>query len=162
MKKARQKGADALQITTVKKPGFLSPNHGADANFLRFTDKWEAVALSEAELATYFKTNAPKLDPIEGIWYAMDRMQSRVAILKNESKPGREFIAVILNTRNASWKAGDKKADLRRGERPGVYRGSFYRDDYQEKKVAVTLQSPTANRFAVIIDESDPVYFLRE
>ena len=162
MKNARQKGADAVQITTVKKPGFLSPNHGGDANFLRFTDTWESISLSEAQLAHYFRTNAQKLDPIEGIWYASDQMQSRVAILKNGTRPGRDFIAVILNTRNLSWEAGDKKADLRRGERPGVYRGSYYEDDYQEKKIAVTLRLPGADRFAVIIDESAPVFFVRD
>jgi len=162
MNRARQKGADAVQVTTVRKPGFFSPHHGADANFLRFTDTWESVSLSETELVNYFKTNAPKLDAIEGIWRANDQMQNRVAILKNNSKPGREFIAVILNTRNPSWKAGDKKGDLRRGERAGVYRGSYYRDDYQQKQVAVTLRLPAADRFTVIVGEDEPVYFVRE
>ncbi|HEX5222601.1 MAG TPA: hypothetical protein VFZ59_23805 [Verrucomicrobiae bacterium] len=96
MNNARKKGADAVQVTSIKKPSFLRPNHGADANFLRFTDTWESISLSETELKDYFKTNSQKLDPIEGIWRASDRAQTRTAILKNNSRPGREFIAVLL------------------------------------------------------------------
>jgi hypothetical protein len=161
MNNARKKGADALQVTSIKKPNFLRPNHGADANFLRFTDTWESIPLSEAELKDYFKANAQKLDPIEGVWRA-DRAQTRVAILKNSSRPEREFIAVLLETKNATWKAGDKRADIRRGERAGVYRGSYYRDDYLEKKVVVRMQLPSANQFAVSVDGTDPLVFVRE
>ena len=104
MNNARKKGADALQITKLKEPGFLSPHHGADANFLRFTNTWESLSFSESELTNHFKTNAARLDPIEGIWQARDQLQRRVVILKNNSQAGREFIAVILDTRNPSWK----------------------------------------------------------
>jgi len=162
MNKARQKGADALQVTAIKKPTFLSSHHGADANFLQFTDTWESISLSESELKDYFKANAKKLDPLEGIWRASDRQQTRAAILKNNSRPGREFIAVILETKNPTWKTGDKKADIRRGERPGVYRGSYYRDDYQEKKIVIRMQLPSANQFAVSVDGTDPLVFVRE
>ena len=161
MNNARKKGADAVQVTSIKKPNFLRPNHGADANFLRFTDTWESISLSQAELKDYFKTTT-QLDPIEGIWRASDRVQTRVAILKNNSRPEREFIAVILETKNATWKAGDKRADIRRGERAGVYRGSYYRDDYLEKKVVVRMQLPAANQFAVSVDGTDPLVFVRE
>ena len=162
MNNARKKGADALQITSIKKPTFLRPNHGADANFLRFTDSWESISPSEAELRNHFKTNAQTLDPIEGIWRASDRAQTRTAILKNNSRPGREFIAVLLEAKNPTWKPGDKKADIRRGERPGVYRGSFYREDYQEKKIVIRMQLPSANQFAVSLDGTDPLVFVRE
>jgi hypothetical protein len=162
MQNARQKGADALQLLSVKSPDFTTAHYRADANFIRFTNVWESISAPEEELQDYFRTNAPKLDPIEGIWRASDRLQSRVAVLKNNSKAGRDFIAIILNTKNLSWQKGDKKADIRRGERPGVYRGSYYRDDYEEIKVAITMRLPATNRFTVIIDESDPVVFLRE
>jgi hypothetical protein len=159
---ARKKGADAVQITSIEKPGFVSPNHRVDANFLRFTDTWESIPRSEVELKHYFKTNAPKLDPIEGIWRASDLVQTRAAILKNNSKPGREFIAVLLEARNPTWKPGDKKADIRRGERPGVYRGGFYREDYQEKRIVIKLQLPSANQFALSVEGVDPLVFVRE
>jgi hypothetical protein len=160
MNNARKQGADALQVTSIKKPGFVSPNHRVDANFLRFTDTWESISLSEMELKHYFKTNAQKLDPIEGIWRASG-VQIRTAILKNNSRPGRDFIAVLLEAQNPTWKPGDKKADLRR-ERPGVYRGGFYREDYQEKRIMIKMQLPSANQLAVSFDGTDPLVFVRE
>ena len=162
MKNAREKGADAVQLTNLKKPDYWTPNHRADANFIRFTDTWESVSLPESELVNYFRTNAQKLDPIEGIWRATDQVQSRVAILKSTAKAGRDFLVVILNTKSLAWKSGDKKADLRRDVQRGVYRGVFYQDDYQTKKLAITMRAPETNRFTVIIEESNPVVFVRE
>jgi len=162
MQNAREKGADALQILSVESPDFTTAHFRAEANLIRFTNVWESLPTSTETFQTYFQTNAKSLDPIEGIWHAGDRVQSRVAIVKNHSKPGRDFIAVILNTRNLSWQRGDKKADIRRGERPGVYRGSYYRDDYSEVKVAITMRLPATNRFTVHIDEKEPVIFVRE
>jgi hypothetical protein len=162
MKNARQQGADAVKITNLQTPDFSTPNHRADADFVRFTDTWETIALPETELAHYFKTNAPRLDPIEGIWQATDQVQSRVAILRSEARRGRDFIVAILNSKSPAWKAGDKKADLRRDTRPGIYRGTFYRDDYQENKLAITLRLPAADQFVVIIEDSTRVVFVRE
>jgi len=159
---AREKGADAVQLLSVRSPEFTTAHFRADANFIRFTNVWESLPFTAEEVRGYLRTNATTLDPIEGIWHASDRVRSRVAIVKNNSKPGREFIAVILDTRNRSWQRGDKKADLRRGERPGVYRGSYYRDDYTEERVAVTMRLPATNRFTVTIDEKEPVVFVRE
>lgn len=161
-KNARKQGADGLQLKSVQSPDFATPHYRADADFIRFTDIWESVSTPEAELQNYFRTNASKLDPIEGIWHVSDAVRSRVAILKNSAKPGRDFIAIILNTRNLSWKLGDKKADLRRGERPGVYRGSYYRDDYEAKKVAITMRLPATDRFSVTLDEGEAVVLVRE
>lgn len=158
-KHAREKGADALQLTSVQAPGFTSANYRANANFLRFTDVWESVAVSEEGLKAYFQTNAATLDPIEGVWTGNDPARSRIAIMRNSTKPGREFVAVVLGTMNPSWHPGDKKLDILRGERPGVYRGSFFLDDYQEKKVAITLRGPPENRFLVHLPEGPPLAF---
>jgi hypothetical protein len=150
-KNARQRGADAVQLTYVEAPGFDSPHYRAEARLVRFTNAWESVAIPDAGLTDYFRTNAPALDPIEGVWAGNDAARSRIAILKNSAKPGREFIALLLANRNPTWQKGDKKLELARGERPGVYRGSFYLDDYQEKRVVVTLRGPPENRFLVHI-----------
>lgn len=147
-KNARQKGADALQLTSVEQPGFTSANYRVEANLLRFTDVWESVLIPDDELAAYFRTNASTLDPIEGVWAGNDPAQSRVVIMKNNAKPGREYIAFVVSTRNPTWRKGDKKLDIVRGERQGVYRGSYYMDDYQEKRVAITLRV-AENRFLV-------------
>lgn len=162
MQSAREKGADAVQITNLKEPSFWTANYRAYANFLRFTDTWESVSLPEPELVNYFRTNAPKLDPVEGIWHATGPVQSRIAILRSTSKPGRDFVLVIHNTKNPAWKTGAKKADLRRDARPGIYRGIFYQDDYQTKKVVITFRPPETNQFTALIEETNPVVFVRE
>ena len=160
---ARQKGADAVKLTAINPPGFANAHYEVEANFLRFTNAWESMAFSEDELLTYYRTKGPTLDPIEGIWSGNDTAQSRVAIIKNNSKPRRDFFAFILSTKNPTWQRGDKKMDIRRGERPGVYRGNYYLDDYEETGLAFTLRDPPATRFIIpISDESDPVIFTRE
>jgi len=160
---AREKGADAVQLKSIKEPGFTSGNYGAEADFLRFTDTWESVALPDDELLAYFRTIGQTLDPIEGIWSGNDPVQSRVAIMKNSSKPGRDFIALIVSTRNPTWHRGDRKMNIFRGERPGVYRGDYYLDDYQGKKVAFTLRTPPANRFVIqMSEEGQPIVFAKE
>lgn len=160
---ARQKGADALQVTSVDAPGFTSANYRVEANLIRFTDVWESVRLSDAELAGYYATNAAALDPIEGIWQGNDPTQSRVAVVRNNSKPGRDFVAFVLNKQNPTWQRGDKLLDLARGERAGVYRGNYYFDDYQTKPVAITLRGPPENRFVVHLpNDANPLVFAKE
>jgi hypothetical protein len=162
-KNARQEGADALQLTVVKSPEFQTPHFRADANFLRFSTPWEAIASSQEEMLAYLRTNASKLDPIEGIWFGNDPVRSRVGIVKNNSKPGRDFVAFIINTRNPSWQKGDKKIDLVRGERAGVYRGEYYLDDYEGKRIAFSLRVPPGNRFVIqTAEDSTPIIFTRE
>ena len=161
---ARRKGADALQLTSIKSPGFTSANYDMDASFLRFTDTWETVSLSEEALRAYVQTNAQTLDPIEGVWLVQQGLvQGRIGIMKNRSKPGRDFIGFILNTKNPTWQRGDKKMDLVRGERQGVYRGDYYFDDYQGKGVAFTLRGSPAVGFVIqMSDDSFPIIFSRE
>ncbi len=161
--KAREQGADALQMRKIREPGFVSANYGAEADFLRFTDTWESIPATEEQIRAYFQTNAAALDPIEGIWMGNDPMQSRLAIVKNTSKPKREFVAIILSSRNKSWQPGDKKLDLARGERPGVYRGVYHLEDYRPWQVAFALRGTPANRFFLQMpDEATPVFYSRE
>ena len=150
---ARAKGADAVQIKTISDPSFLSSNYGAEAHFLRFTDQWESIALTKEGVQAYFQTNKTTLDPIEGVWMGGDAVQSRVVIIKNDSKRGRDLVALIVGTKNPSWQTGDKKMDLTRGERPGVYRGAYYQDDYQAKRVAFTLRGSATNRIVLQVSE---------
>ncbi|MCL4786650.1 MAG: hypothetical protein KJ070_07620 [Verrucomicrobia bacterium] len=160
---ARQKGADAVQLTSVEAPGFTSSNYRVEANLIRFTDVWESVRVSDAELAAYYANNAGSLDPIEGIWQGSDPTRSRVAVVKDSSKPGREFVAFVLGKRNPTWQRGDKLLELARGEREGVYRGNYYLDDYQVKRVAITLRGPPVNRFGFTLpNDTTPIVFAKE
>lgn len=160
---ARKQGADAVKLTEVETPDFLSPNHRARANLLRFTDVWETFPMSDAQLAAYFQTNTPPRDPIEGVWSGNDATRSRVVVWKNNSKPGRDFVALILNSGNPTWKTGDKKLDIRRGERPGVYRANFFMDDYQPRQVAVSLRAtPSPHFYFLLPGETVPIMFVKE
>jgi hypothetical protein len=162
-KYARKKGADALKLTSVQQPDFLHAKYRVEANLIRFTNVWESVTLTEGELRAYFHTQAATLDPIEGIWLVNDVMQCRVGIMKNNSRAGRDFIAFILNTANPTWQHGDKKLDLASGERPGVYRGAHYLEDYRRLSVAFTLQGPRTNVFGFrLSDDGPPTVFTKE
>lgn len=162
-KSARLKGADALELTAIEKPDFLHAKYRVTANFIRFTNAWESIAFSEDELRNYLRDNGATLDPIEGIWTATDAMQSRVGIIRNNAWAGRDFVAFILRTGNPTWQPGDKKLDLASGERPGVYRGNYYFDDYRRKGVALTLMGSRANAFILPMpDNNPPIIFTKE
>ncbi len=162
-KQARKVGAEAVQLTSVEQPDFLHAKYRMDANLIRFTDEWENVPLTEEEFAAYLAGKAAALDPIEGVWVASDAMQSRVAIMRSATKPGRDFIAFILKTQNPTWQRGDKKLDLSSGERPGVYRGVYYFDDYRRQGIAFTLRPPEGRAFILrLSDDSFPIVFTKE
>lgn len=160
---AQQKGADAIQITAIETPGFTSSHYRVDANFLRFTDAWETVPLSENEFLAYLKDHQQSLDPIEGIWSISDVDQSRVGIIKDSSRPGRDFIAFVINTNDPSWPKGSKKIDIARGNRPAVYLLDYYFDDFQKKEGAISLGDPPAGLFHMRLpDGSDNLIFNRQ
>jgi hypothetical protein len=163
MRHARQQGADAIQVTSVESPGFANSHYRVEANFLRFTDVWETVPLSEAGLLEYLKSHQPALDPIEGIWSGDDQAKSRIGIMRNISRPGRDFVGFILGTKNLSWQNGYKKLDIKQGERRAVYRFDYYLDDFQAKADAMTLGGPAARRFRVhLSDDAEVISFTRE
>lgn len=161
--RARKVGADAVQLTSVEQPDFMHAKYRIEANLIRFTDPWENLPLTEEEFAAYLRTQEEVLDPIEGVWSANDAMRSRVGIIRNQVRSGRDFVAFILNTQNPTWQRGDKKLELASGERPGVYRGVYYLDDYHRKGVAFSLMGARTNVFVLPMTEADqPVVFAKE
>lgn len=161
-KKARRVGADAVKITSIQQPDFLHAKHRVEANLIRFTQPWESIPMDEAEMKLYLQADRD-FDPLEGIWHIQDPAQTRIGIVENRSKPGRDFVAFLLDSSNASWKPGDKKLDLLRGERNEVYRGSYYFDDYRRQSVAFTLRPGNTNSFMIQLSvDSVPLFFVRE
>jgi hypothetical protein len=161
--RARKVGADAVQLTSVEQPDFLHAKYRMDANLIRFSEPWEQVQWTEAEFRDYLRAQGEALDPVEGIWVANDVMQSRIAIRRVKSRPDREFAAYLLHTRNPTWRLGDKKLDLVRGERPGVYRGAYYLEDYRRKSIAFSLLGARTNVFVIPQAEDEPpIVFSRE
>lgn len=162
-KRARKVGADAVHLTSVEKPDFLHAKYRMDANLIRFTDQWENVSLTEEEFRTYLNTPGQPPDPVEGIWQSSDAMQSRIGIIRDDTKVGRHFIGFILSTQNPTWQRGDKKLELARGERAGVYRGFYFLDDYRRKGVALSLTGSRGNVFVIpMSDDEMPLIFSKE
>ena len=120
---------------------------------------WETLPITEVELANYLHANPRLLDPIEGIWIAYGPVTHRIAITRNASKPGRDFIGFLLNTENPTWRAGYKKIDIKAGPKPGIYLFDYYLDDFSKRATTVilgknatfTLNIPTSEEKADLI-----------
>jgi hypothetical protein len=153
MQRARQNGADAVQVTSIDKPDFENPNYRLTADLLRYTDSWETIATSENEFLAYLKKNEQNLDPIEGIWFADGQYENRIGIMRNTSKPGRDFVGFVLNTDQPSWLKGYKKIDIARGKKPGSYNFKFYLDDFNAATTTVVLGD--VPQFMLIFQTSD-------
>jgi hypothetical protein len=159
MQTAREKGADAVQMKSLEKPDFSNSNYRLVADLLRYTDIWEIVVSSEEGFANYLKTNQRNLDSIEGVWDGHGQIPHRIGIMRNASKPGRDFIGFILNTENPTWRKGYKKIDIQRGTQPGTYIFDYYLDNFSKRETTVildrrmtfTLTIPTSDDEADII-----------
>ena len=162
MQTAREKGADAVQMKSVEKPDFADTNYRLVADLLRYTNAWETMAVSEGGFAVYLKTNQRNLDPIEGVWAGDGQIPHRIGIMRDASKPGRDFIGVILNTENPTWRKGYKKIDIHRGLQPGTYLFDYYLDNFSKRETTVilnnrmtfTLSIPTSGDEANIVTYS--------
>ena len=137
MDTAHEKGADAVQLWALDKPDFSSTHFRIQANLLRYATAWETVALSENDFLKYLQQHQQTLDPIEGIWD--DGSPERLGIIRDASKPGRDFIAFTLNPGLASWHQGYKKMDIARLTRPGAYGVTYYRDDFVRVNTGLLL-----------------------
>ena len=160
MKTAHKKGADVVVLTSIKSPEFESAHYRVEANLLRYADTWETNGLSENDFLGYLRQHQRTLDPIEGIW--SDGSPDRIGIVRNSSKPGRDFIAYMLNVELPSWQAGYKKMDIARVDRPGAYSLKYYRDDFGMEKTTILLDHNRAFSFMIITDDkADEVTFTK-
>ena len=90
----------------------------------------ERIGRGEDDIRRYLDTNATRLDPVEGFWYAKDGY--RVGIVRDK-KPGlRDFVAVMLSDGVAGWKPGQVKAEFRR-LRDGSYDVVFNAEDHSRR-----------------------------
>jgi hypothetical protein len=153
MQKAYEQGADAVKLTAVEKPDFTNPNYRLTAELLRYTDIWESVTISNNKFQTYLDANRPNLDPIEGAWFSDGPNPHLIGIMKNNSKPGRDFIGFILDSKNPDWPTGFKKIEIRRGPQPGSYVITYYLDDFAPREIPIILGRKKT--FSVVIQKSD-------
>jgi hypothetical protein len=160
MDTAHEKGADVVELTSIRQPDFESAHYRIEANLLRYTDHWETTALSETDFLTYLRQHRQTLDPIEGIW--SDGSPDRIGIIRDTSKPGRDFIAFMLNVELPSWRKGYKKMDIARDARPGAYSLKFYRDDFGMAKTTVLLDHDQMFTFIVSTEgEADEFTYIK-
>ena len=151
MTTAREKGADVVELTSSKPPDFESAHYRVEANLLRYSDNWETVTLSKKDFVIYLQQHRQTLDPIEGIW--SDGSPNLIGIIRNSSKPGRNFIGFALNVELPSWQTGYKKMDVTLTDRPGAYSLKYYRDDFSMEKTSVLLDHERAFSFMIITDD---------
>lgn len=151
---AHEKGADVIQVTSMEKPGFTSASYGVEANLLGYADQWETIILSETDFLTYLQQHQPTLDPIEGVW--SDGSTELTGIIRDSSRPGRDFVAFTLRPRLASWRPGYKKMDIAHNPRPGAYGLKFYREDFAEADTTVLVDHNRA--FTFILRAGDGAY----
>ncbi|HLX96116.1 MAG TPA: hypothetical protein VKU37_10275 [Verrucomicrobiae bacterium] len=162
IKTAWEKGADAVQVKSVEDPGYSSASYRMMASLLRYTDVWETFAVSESGFAHYLDTHRQNLDPIEGIWDGTGTVPHRIGIVRDHSRPGRDFVGFILGTADPTWHEGYKKIDIQRGVQPGSYVLDYYLDNFSRKEITVilgqnqrfTLNMPTSDEDADIITYS--------
>lgn len=158
MKTAWQKGADAVQMVSVEKPGFSQANYRLTANLLRYSDIWETIPISAAGFDTYLTTNRSHLDPIEGLWEGVDIAPIRIGIMRNTSMPGRDFVGFILNVRSPAWREGYKKIDIKRGPEPGSYIFDYYLDNFSRTETTIILGNKTTFSLMIPTSEEEPTF----
>jgi hypothetical protein len=154
MNTAHKKGADVVQIISIKKPDFDSAHYRVDANLFRYADKWETVAISLNEFLTYLRRYQQTLDPIEGVW--SDGSPNRIGIIRNTARPGRDFIGFALDATSPVWQKGYKKMDIAQGKRPGTYGIRYYKDDFGMETTTVPLKR--GNTLIFIVHSGDEDY----
>lgn len=136
---AWEKGADAVRITSVQPPGLLHSSFQLTADLLRYADTWETVPISAQWFADYLNVNRRHLDPIEGIWEGHEVVPITIGIMRDTSKPGREFVGFVLKTENPAWPEGYKKIDIKRGPQPGSYIFDYYLNNFSKVETTVIL-----------------------
>jgi hypothetical protein len=155
IKTAWEKGADAVQVKSVGEPGYTSGNYSMVADLLRYADVWETVAITRRSFANYLDTHGQSLDPIEGVWDGAGTVPHRIGIMRDNSKPGRDFVGFILDTANPTWHEGYKKIDIKRGVQPGSYVMDYYLEDFNEKEITVILGQNAAFTLNMPISDED-------
>lgn len=138
---AHKRGADAVQIKSVQRPGYTDANYRLTARLLAYSDNWETINLSADQFAAYLKANRANLDPIEGVWDGRGLKPNYIGIMRDTSRPGREFVGFILGAEDPAWHPGYKKIDIRRGSGPGTYVLDYYLDNFSVREATILLNS---------------------
>ncbi|NOT07484.1 MAG: hypothetical protein HOP28_04675 [Gemmatimonadales bacterium] len=97
----------------------------------RLAAQAERRDIDEARVRAELDRRKGRLDPIEGIWYAPGY---RIGILREPTKGGPDFTAVVLQSDSAQWRPGQVKGRFWRN-RDGSYRTIYAADDHSRRDV---------------------------
>ncbi len=158
MQTAWEKGADAIQITSATQPDFSRSSFLLKANLLRYADTWETIPVSPAQFAAYLEKNRQHLDPIEGVWRGYEDGPLNIGIMRNTSKPGRDFVGFILSGEYPVWHEGYKKIDIKYGSKPGTYIFDYYLNSFSRAETTVMLNNNTMFSLMVPAANKAPVF----
>jgi hypothetical protein len=139
IKMAWKQGADVIKVRSIETPGFSQADFRMVADLLRYADAWETVNISRQGFIHYLDMYRQSLDPIEGIWDGTGTTPHRIGIIRDHSRPGRDFVGFILNTDDPTWHERYKKIDIKRGSQPGSYVLVYYLEDFSKAETTVIL-----------------------
>ncbi len=100
---------------------------------------WEKVVRSEPDLRSYFDSNAEHLDPIEGIWTTLPDNKYKLAIFRDSTTNGRDFVATILRSDEPEWPEHQVKAEFQRTAYVGVYTTTWYMVNHSKQGTTAKL-----------------------
>ena len=142
-REARERGADAIQITRVFEPDSVSTIYRIDACLLCLRGDWPHRSLTEADVIELLEEDR-KVDPVEGIWSAQDQ-SFRVAIVPDDKGGAkRGFVGFVLDVapEQPLWQAGFVRIDLTPAATSGVYVATYHDERFRRNGSVVTLSVP--------------------
>jgi serine protease Do len=117
---------------------------------------WPKIKKSEAEFRKYFEENAGKLEILEGIWLVTTggtwrnvlsgitgsispETPYRLAIIKDTTNSGYDFIAVVLESEYPHWTSGNVKAYFRKTAFEKVFEALWFASDFSRRREIYTM-----------------------
>jgi hypothetical protein len=113
---------------------------------------WPTLKKSEAEFRKYLDDNADNLNVIEGIWTMHEsttwrnvifptlsgslpsRIPYRLAIVKDTTNSGYDFVAVVLESEYSHWTPGSVKARFRKTAYENIFEGLWFMNDFSSNR----------------------------
>jgi S1-C subfamily serine protease len=113
---------------------------------------WPTLKKSEAEFRKYLDDNADNLHVLEGIWTMHEsgtwrnvynpmlsgslpsRIPYRLAIVKDTTNSGYDFVAVVLESEYSHWTPGSVKARFRKTAYENVFETLWFMVDFSSKR----------------------------
>jgi hypothetical protein len=114
---------------------------------------WPTLKKSEAEFRKYLDDNADNLNFLEGIWTVYlsttwrdvnfpmlmngslpDRIPYRLAIVKDTTNSGYDFVAVVLESEYSHWTPGSVKARFRKTAYENIFEVLWFTSDFSSQR----------------------------